>query len=73
MYKVRTVTPRTLFRRQNPCPSTGKTTGACPGYSVHHIIPLRKGGADDPHNMQWQVRQVAKPKPKVDIKMGVGN
>jgi hypothetical protein len=25
------------FQRQHPCPSTGRTTGACPGYIKDHI------------------------------------
>jgi 5-methylcytosine-specific restriction endonuclease McrA len=31
----------------------GKTAGACPGYVVDHIVPLKRGGADSPENMQW--------------------
>lgn len=41
------------FRRQNPCPSTGKTTGACPGWSVNHGYPLDCGGFDAVFNMLW--------------------
>jgi hypothetical protein len=41
------------FRRHNPCPSTGRTTGSCPGYEVDHRTPLACGGADSPSNMQW--------------------
>jgi len=25
-----------------------------PGHVVDHIIPLKRGGADQPWNMQWQ-------------------
>jgi hypothetical protein len=25
-----------------------------PGYVVDHVIPLKRGGADAPWNMQWQ-------------------
>jgi hypothetical protein len=28
------------FQRQHPCPSTGRATGACPGYIKDHIVPL---------------------------------
>jgi len=41
------------FKRSHPCPSTGKTSGSCPGYDVDHKDPLACGGADDPSNMQW--------------------
>lgn len=44
----------TMFRKSNPCPVTGKTTGACPGWVVDHGMPLCAGGADAPYNMFWQ-------------------
>jgi len=50
------------FEHHHPCPSTGKTSGACPGYVVDHIVPLKRGGADDPSNMQWQTNDAAKAK-----------
>lgn len=40
--------------RAHPCPSTGKTSGACPGYRKDHIIPLACGDSDAVLNMQWQ-------------------
>lgn len=33
---------RREFQRLHPCPSTGKPTGACAGYVVDHIIPLKR-------------------------------
>ncbi len=45
---------RAAFMKQQPCPSTGKSRGACPGYVVDHIRPLCADGPDRPSNMQWQ-------------------
>lgn len=42
------------FKRKQPCPATGSSRGACPGYVVDHVVPLACGGADAPSNMQWQ-------------------
>jgi 5-methylcytosine-specific restriction endonuclease McrA len=58
--------PRQLntFKKQHPCPATGRTYGSCPGYVVDHVTPLKRGGADAPYNMQWQTREAAKQKDK---------
>ena len=56
------------FERQNPCPSTGKSTGSCPGYVVDHRKALAEGGADEPSNMQWQTTADAKAKDKWERK-----
>ncbi len=48
---------RSAFRRVYPCPTTGKTTGSCPGYEVDHVVPLACGGRDAPWNMQWLTRE----------------
>ena len=34
------------FQRQHPCPSTGRPTGACPGYIKDHIVSLACGGVN---------------------------
>lgn len=52
------------FKRQHPCPATGKSSGACPGYVVDHVKALKHGGADNPSNMQWQSKEAAKQKDK---------
>lgn len=41
------------FQLVNPCPSTGLTTGSCPGWAADHIIPLACGGCDKIVNLQW--------------------
>ncbi len=52
------------FQREHPCPSTGSTSGACPGFVKDHVIPLKRGGPDSPSNMQWQTKEEAKAKDK---------
>lgn len=55
---------KTEFKKSHPCPSTGKSSGACPGYVIDHVKPLKRGGADAPSNMQWQTTSAAKAKDK---------
>lgn len=50
------------FQRENPCPSTGKPRGKCPGFQVDHVIPLKCDGPDTPANMQWLTIQDHKAK-----------
>jgi hypothetical protein len=50
------------FKKSHPCPSTGKSSGACPGYVIDHVVPLKRGGPDAPSNMQWQTKAEAKEK-----------
>lgn len=57
---------RTQFQREHPCPSTGRTSGACPGYVKDHVVPLCAGGPDQPSNMQWQTTQDAKVKDRAE-------
>jgi len=54
------------FRKSHPCPATGKTAGSCPGYTIDHVKPLKRGGADSPGNMQWQTKKAAKIKDKTE-------
>jgi hypothetical protein len=54
------------FKREQPCPSTGKPSGSCPGYVIDHVKPLECGGADDPSNMQWQTIAEGKAKDKTE-------
>lgn len=65
-HKPRSTTARARFQRANPCPATGKRTGACPGYVVDHKVPLKRGGPDSPDNMQWQTREAAKAKDRIE-------
>jgi hypothetical protein len=50
------------FQREHPCPSTGLTTGACPGYRKDHVKALRCGGPDAVSNLQWQTIADARAK-----------
>ena len=52
------------FKREQPCPSTGKITGPCPSYVIDYIKPLACGGAEAPYNLQWQTLAAGKAKRK---------
>ena len=56
------------FQLTHPCPATGRTSGACPGYVKDHVMPLACGGPDAPSNMQWQTKADAKAKDKWETK-----
>lgn len=58
----------TEFKREQPCPATGKPRGSCPGYVVDHVTPLACGGVDAPSNMQWQTRADAAAKDRLERK-----
>jgi len=48
------------FKNSHPCPSTGRSSGLCPGYVIDHVTPLTPDGADSPSNMQWQTAEAEK-------------
>jgi hypothetical protein len=62
----RSAAARQAFKREHPCPSTGRRSGVCPGFVIDHVRPLECGGADDPGNMQWQTTAAAKAKDKTE-------
>ena len=56
------------FKSMNPCPSTGRRSGACPGYDIDHRVPLAAGGADRTSNMQWLSKSAHKAKTRAERK-----
>ena len=44
----------------------GERPAHAPGFGVDHIVPLIRGGADKPENMQWQTAEAAKAKDKIE-------
>ena len=63
---ARSADAKVAFKHQHPCPSTGRGSGACPGFVIDHVVPLKRGGADEPLNMQWQTTAAAKAKDKYE-------
>ena len=63
---ARSTKAKDAFKHQHPCPATGRSTGGCPGYVIDHVTALKRGGRDDPSNMQWQTVTDAKAKDKVE-------
>jgi outer membrane biosynthesis protein TonB len=58
------------FRKAYPCPSTGRSSGSCPGYDVEHMNPPACGGADSPGNMQWVPASATRKKGAPECKTG---
>jgi hypothetical protein len=56
------------FQLTHPCPATGRTSGACPGYVKDHVLPLACGGPDAVSNLQWQTIRDAKAKDRWETK-----
>lgn len=63
---ARSATARHQFQHSHPCPSTGKSSGACSGYVIDHVTALKRGGSDSPGNMQWQTKEAAKIKDRTE-------
>jgi hypothetical protein len=64
----RSAAAKDIFKRQHPCPSTGETSGPCPGYVIDHIVPLCASGPDATYNMQWQTLDQGKEKDRWEKK-----
>lgn len=62
---------RAEFQRLEPCPSTGLTRGACPGFQVDHAVPLCLGGpkVDQISNLQWLSIEDHKRKTREDVRL----
>lgn len=54
----RSSTVLTAFKKLHPCPVTGKSSGACPGWAINHIVPLANGGCDAVVNLMWLPAEV---------------
>jgi hypothetical protein len=65
---IGTVSSKRDFQLTHPCPSTGRTSGTCPGYVKDHVRALSCGGPDAVSNMQWQTKADAKAKDKWETK-----
>ena len=63
---ARSAKAKDTFKHAHPCPSTGRKSGACPGYVIDHMRPLKRGGQDAPDNMQWQTTAAARLKDKTE-------
>lgn len=69
-----TPTPRdpkaiSAFRRANPCPATGLTTGPCKDWRVDHKYPLCACGTNDQSNLQWEPLAHSKTKDRLEIEV----
>jgi hypothetical protein len=62
--ELRSASVKREFQLTHPCPATGRTNGACPGYVKDHVVPLACRGPDAVSNLQWQTIRDAKAKDK---------
>lgn len=53
----RSSSARASLQHQYPCPATGRTSGACQGYAVDHVVSLKRRRADHPSNNHWQIKE----------------
>lgn len=60
---------RAEFMRLHPCPATGATRGACPGFQVDHREALICGGRDELGNLQWLAVAEHREKTRVEVKL----
>ena len=60
------------FKWQQLFLSTGKSKGACPGYVIDPVVPLKRGGKVASENKQWQMKEVAKVKDRTESPGGTG-
>lgn len=65
----RSTAVRAEFRKANPCPTTGKTRGACPGWEIDHRQALVCGGADAVENLQWLQIEQHREKTRAEVKL----
>lgn len=63
---VRSAAAKNEFKREHPCPATGERRGACPGFVIDHVVPLKRGGEDKASNMQWQTKEAAREKDRTE-------
>jgi hypothetical protein len=66
--ELRSTSVKREFPLTHPCPATGRTSGACPGYVKDQVAPLACGGPDAVSNLQWQTIREAKEKDKWETK-----
>jgi 5-methylcytosine-specific restriction endonuclease McrA len=59
---------RAVFMHEHPCPTNGRHRGACPGWQVDHVIPLKCNGPDTPTNMQWLTVEEHKAKTRSEAR-----
>jgi hypothetical protein len=55
---VRSAKVRSDYKKIVPCPITGLSTGACPGWQIDHIVPLVCGGCDRLDNVAWMDNRI---------------